>query len=390
MINFDTIINRRNTSCSRWDGMDLQFGRKDLIHLGIADLDFPSPDPIIEAIQKCVNTKIFSYTELDQNFFLAIQHWYKKNHTIHIETDEILFSPRVITTASLCVSTLTKENDEIFICSPIYNPLYQSIVQNNRTPLEIPFIEQNNRYYINFESLEKKVSSKTKMFILCSPHNPSGRVWTEQELTQLSDFCIRHNLFLFVDEIHSDIISKGVKFTTSLSLQGIRNKLIMASSPSKTFNVAGIATSFAIIPNEEIRISIKNSLGRISCACPTVFSGSVLQAAFTQCSDWQVAFLQYIEKNDTFTRTFFSKNLKDFVVWQRDAGFLLWVDYRALNVSEQELENWLINTAGVAICKGSIFQQTGKGFIRINIASSQKLLEIAYNKLKDALPYLKK
>lgn len=247
------------------------------------------------------------------------------------------------------------------------------------------------KYVIDFQKLEEQVSPDTKMFILCSPHNPVGRVWSREELEKVGEFCVKHDLILFVDEIHGDITAQGVDFISSLSLsKKVRKRLVVATSLTKTFNIPGVILSYLVIPNEEIREKVARSIDRIGMHNPTIFSMAATEAAYTQCDDWYEAVLVYIDENEKYTRSFFSENMPEFHIYPREGTYLLWIDYRALGCTEEELDKWFIEEARVSVYMGTVFQEEGRGFIRLNIAFPRKLLEEAYRRMEEAYGNLKK
>lgn len=379
---FDTIIDRRGSNCGKWDTMDAKYGKDDVIHLGVADMDFRAPQPILDGLKACVEHGILGYTDLNNEFYEAISGWMKRIHHINVEREEIVFCPRINISSGLCVETFTEAGDEVLINTPAYGPLYQSIVKNNRVPVDSPLVRHGDRYEINFAEMEKLVTKKTKMFILCSPHNPVSRVWSREELVQAGEFCIRHNLLLFVDEIHGDIVNEGVVFTSSLSLpEAIRNRLLQVSSPAKTFNIPGVILSYMIIPNADLRERVKMSIDRIGMHNPTVFAVSAMENAYTKCDDWYREMLSYINENEKLVRAYFEKYMRDFYILPRQGTYLLWMDYSALGCTEQELETWFIEEAKVSVYMGTVFREQGNGYIRVNIACPRALLEKALDRM---------
>lgn len=382
--NFDKIINRRNTNSAKWDSLGAKYGRNDLIHLGVADMDFESPQPILDAFHKVVDHKIFGYTDLNDEFYTSIQGWIKKQVGVSIPREWIVFCPRINIASSICVDTLTKPYAKAIINSPSYSPLKEAIVKNNRRLIENPLVLKNGKFTIDFDYLESIIDEDTEMFILCNPDNPSGRAWSKEELEQLADFCKRNNLILFTDEIHSDILAEGVKHYSILNLdKEIYDRLIYACAPTKTFNIPGIIISYMIIPNQEIRDKVKKSIDRIGMHNPNIFSVVAVEAAYNYCDDWLIAVKEYINENEKFVRKFLKENMEEFVVMPREGTYLLWIDYSALKVSEDELRDWFINEAKVELYMGSNFGKDGLGYIRVNIATSRELLKQALVNMKN-------
>lgn len=387
---FDTIIDRRGTSCGKWDTMDQKYGAPDLIHLGVADMDLRSPQPIIDSFQKCLDHGIFGYTDLTDRYYDGFITWMEKRHSVKVDREEILFCPRINISSSLCVDTLTHEDASIIIQTPAYGPLYQSIEKNGRKVSENPLKLSGDRYTIDFEKLEELAGPDTEMLILCSPHNPVGRVWTREELEAVGRFCVEKDLILFVDEIHGDITAKGINFVSSLSLPPeVRERLVMATSLTKTFNIPGVILSYLVIPNEALRQKVRDRIDRIGMHNPTIFSMAATETAFTECDDWYEAMIAYINENEAFTREYFSRYLPGFHIYPREGTYLLWIDYKALGCTEEELEKWFLEEARVSVYMGTVFQEEGRGFIRLNIASPRKLLEQAYQRMREAYPKLR-
>lgn len=389
MYNFDKVINRRNTNCAKWDSLAAKYGRDDLIHLGVADMDFESPQPILEAFSKVVDHGIFGYTDLNDGFYLSIQRWIKKQLGVNIPREWIVFCPRINIASSICVDTLTSPNASAIINSPAYSPLKEAIVKNNRRLIENPLVINNGKFTIDFDKLESIVDDDTEMFILCNPDNPSGRAWSREELEKLAKFCIEKDLILFSDEIHSDLLAEGVKFNSALHMEQIYDRLVYTSSPAKTFNIPGIIISYMIIPNEELRNKVKKTIDRIGMHNPNIFSVLAVEAAYNHCDDWLRAVNDYVNENEKFVRDFLKDNLQEFVVMPREGTYLLWIDYSALAVNEDELRDWFINEAKVELYMGSNFSKDGNGYIRMNIAAPRKLLEQALNNMKNVYHKIK-
>jgi len=382
---FDTIINRRNTNSVKWDYMGKKYGRDDLIHLGVADMDFKSPQPILDALQKVIDYGVFGYVGLNDSFFTSIQSWIRKKTGISIPKEWIVYCPKVNMASSICVEVLTKPDAKVIINSPLYNPLREAVTKNNRRLVESPLIIKNGKFTINFDYLESAADNETEMYIISNPDNPSTRVWSKEELERLADFCIKNDLILFSDEIHSDILAEGVQFYSSLNLKpDIYDRLIYASSLTKAFNIPGIIISYMIIPNQELRNKIKKAIDRIGLNSPNIFSLAAIEAAYNHCDDWLKAVNEYINENERFFRNYVEAHMKEFKIMPREGTYLLWVDYSGLNIDEDRLCKWFINDAKVEVQMGSVFGREGKGYFRVNIATSRKLLKQALENMKNA------
>ena len=381
-INFDEWNERRNTNCGKWDTMDKKYQKEGMLHLGVADMDFRSPKQIIDAFQDILDKGIFGYTDLSDRFYENIREWMRQKHQAEVSREEIVFCPRINVSSSICVETFTEEMDEVIINTPTYGPLYQAVVKNHRKVVESPLILENGSYKIDFAHLESVVTDKTKMFILCSPHNPVGRVWTREELEEVGAFCKKHDLLLFVDEIHGDIVAEGVTFTTALTLsETVRERLIVATSLTKTFNVPGVIVSYMIVPDEEIRSRIAQTIDRIGMHNPTIFAVAAVEHGYMECEEWYQQMLDYVNENEKFTREFFAEHFPEFEILERQGTYLLWISYEKLGITEEELEKWFLEKANVSVYMGSVFGNEGRGFIRLNIASPRAMLKEAYERM---------
>lgn len=386
---FDKIIDRSNTNCAKWDTMAKKYDRKDLIHLGVADMDFMSPKPIIDAFTQVIEHGIFGYTDLNDCFYTSIQRWIEKYNSVNISKEWIVFCSRINIAAGICINSLTKPDDKIIINTPAYSPLYNAVIDNKRIIIESPLIYKDNHFCIDFMQLETIIDERTKMFILCSPHNPTGRVWSKEELEQLSSFCIKHNIYLFVDEIHSNLLAENMTHKSMLQIKGdIQDYLICANSITKTFNVPGVIISHMIIPNEEIRTKISTDINRIGIHNPNIFSVVAVEAGYNYCDEWLKEVCSYIDDNDRMVRAYISRHMPEFKVMPREGTYLLWISYKDLNISENQLEKWFIEEAKVEVYMGSLFGKDGRGFFRINIATSRLLLEKALKRMENVYSYL--
>lgn len=389
-INFDEWNERRNTNCGKWDTMDKKYQKEGMLHLGVADMDFRSPKQIIDAFQDILDKGIFGYTDLSDRFYENIREWMRQKHQAEVSREEIVFCPRINVSSSICVETFTEEMDEVIINTPAYGPLYQAVVKNHRKVVESPLILENGSYKIDFAHLESVVTDKTKMFILCSPHNPVGRVWTREELEEVGAFCKKHDLLLFVDEIHGDIVAEGVTFTTALTLsETVRERLIVATSLTKTFNVPGVIVSYMIVPNEEIRSRIAQTIDRIGMHNPTIFAVAAVEHGYMECEEWYQQMLDYVNENEKFTREFFAEHFPEFEILERQGTYLLWISYEKLGITEEELEKWFLEKTNVSVYMGSVFGNQGRGFIRLNIASPRTMLKEAYERMAAVYSELK-
>lgn len=385
-MNFDQVIDRRNTNCAKHDEMDgkyKEYEREDLIHLGVADMDFQAPEPIREELRKIVEHGIFGYTNIGPEFYNSIQRWLKRQTGEEIPQEWIVFCPRINISSSISVEALTEKGDKVLIHAPYYMPLHNAVIKNKRELIKSPLFLKDNRYEMDFEQMEKAVDEKTKMLILCNPHNPCGRSWNFQEMERLAEFCEKHNLLLFSDEIHSDIRPSGQGFVSALNLlDRFKERLIYVNSPAKTFNIPGLILSYMVIPNQELRERIKAEIDRIGMHNPTVFANAVLEAGYCRCDSWLTELNSYIDENERLVKAEMEEYMPEFRVLPREGTYLLWIDCRELKVSEKELERWFIREAGVGVYMGSAFGPEGEGFIRWNLGSPRSVLQEALDRMR--------
>lgn len=385
MNKFDEIINRYGTNSCKWDEASEKCGKKDIIQLAVADMDFKSPDEIIRKMKEIVEHGVFGYTMLPDSWYDSIISWYLKRYNSKIEKDWILYSPRVGVGINLIIQKLTEIGDSIILHTPEYPTLRDVILKNNRKLISLPMILKDGKYNINIENLEKMIDKNTKMFILCNPHNPTGRVFTYDELSEIVNFCKRNNILIVSDEIHGDLIFKEYRHIPIIEVKGAKEISIVCSSITKTFNVPGVITSNLIIPNDKIRNQIKEILDVSVIHNPNIFAASITEIAYNNCEYWLEDVVEYVYENKIYLKNFIEKNFKKLKVIDSEGTYLIWIDYRDLNIEEEELNNLLINIANVNVYMGSHFGEAGKGFIRINLATPKQNIIEFLNRLSKVI-----
>lgn len=369
---FDRTINRRNTNCVKWDTDQ----EKDILPMWIADMDFRTADPIIKALEKRVQHGIFGYADIPDAYYEAEVSWWYKRHNFRIKKEWIEVTTGVIPSLSAVVQAFTEPGDKVLIQSPVYN-YFNTSITNNRCHIVLNELKYDDEHYeIDFEDFEKKASDKkVKIFILCNPHNPVGRVWSEDELKRLGEICEKNNVLVLVDEIHRDLVYKGFRH---IPFAAISEKFLMNSitctAPSKTFNIAGLKTSNIIIANEEYRKKVNHSLNINEAIEPNIFGIEALIAAYNEGEEWLDQLLVYLEGNRDYLISFINERIPKLRVVKPEATYLLWIDCRSLGMSSEELSKKLLEEGKLRISDGSIYGEAGEGFIRINIACSRELL----------------
>jgi len=383
--NFDEIIDRRNTESAKWKALKGLYGREDIIPMWVADMDFKSPPEVIQSLKERADHGVFGYPMIDDNYFDSFVNWVKKRHELNISKEWIITADGVVDALKIAILAFSKPGDKVVIQTPVYYPFYNIIKSNGREILRNSLKTENGNYLMDYEDLEKKLSDKrTKLFILCNPHNPVGRVWTKQELKKLSDLCIKHNVILLSDEIHSDLIYPSNKHIPIVSIsQEIKEKSLTFYAPSKTFNLAGLKASYVVIPNNELRNEYKNTIESISSSSLNIFGMIAAKAAYEKGEDWLKELLIYLESNIDFVISFFNNKLPKVKITKPEGTYLMWLDFRAYG-DEEKIKEILVNQAKVGLEEGSIFGEEGKGYFRMNIGCPKSVIEKACNNIYNA------
>lgn len=389
MYDFDQLIERRNTDCVKWDNLEKIYGSKDLLPLWVADMDFPVAPAISEAIRKRAEHGVYGYNFISDRYFEAVINWMERRHNWTIDKDWIIFSPGVVPALSYGVRAFTQPGDNVIIQSPVYHPFYKAIELNGRQIRTNPLVERDGRFYMDYEDLERKIDSRTKLLILCSPHNPVGRVWTEEELKRLGEICLKHNIIVISDEIHFDIVFKGYKHTVFANIsKELRDISIICTAPSKTFNIAGLHTSNIIIANEKLREKYKREVSKDSISTPNIFGAEALIAAYNEGEDWLDSLIEYLEGNRDYFIDYVSKNIPQLRVIKSEGTYLLWVDCSGLGMDSEGLRDFFTNRCKLALNHGSMFGVEGELFQRFNIGCPRSILEEALTRIEKEIKNL--
>lgn len=383
---FDKIIDRKNTNCFKHDALQKLFKADDIVPLWVADMDFEAPDFIQEVIKRRAEHPAYGYTFFPESFYNSFIAWTKKKHNYRVDVSWLQMCPGVITGLSLAIMTFTEPGDKIIIQPPVYTPFFQIIKDQNRELLLNNLKEQDGKYTMDLEVLEESIDEKTKMIIICNPHNPVGRVWTRDELKKLMNICEKHNLMILADEIHADIIYSPNQYTPILSVSKYSQKNTIAfTSPSKTFNIAAFSTSLAIIPNKKIRKQFKAITSVLHLDGGKAFGATAFEAAYTNGEEWLKQLLIYIEANKEYVKFYFSEHLPSLKITEPEGTFLLWLDFSDLNIEDKQLRRILIEDAKVGLNHGSSFGANGKNHMRMNIGSPREILKIGVIRIAKAL-----
>jgi cysteine-S-conjugate beta-lyase len=386
-MNFNEVINRKNTGSVKWDTMKEYGMPGDILPLWVADMDFKAPVGVIKALSERVAHGIFGYTLPTNSYYDAVINWMDHRHQWKIEKEWIIIVPGIVPAIHFAVQTYTKEGDGVLVQRPVYNPFTDAVVKNGRKLINSPLVLKGDRYEIDFEDFEKKiVDNGVKLFVLCSPHNPVGRVWTREELQGMGDICLKHNVLVVADEIHHDLIFKDKKHIPFASL-GLKysNICITCTSPSKTFNLAGLQISNIIIENKEILIRLNSYLESIALTMSNIFGMIGAEAAYSTGEEWLGELIDYIEANKKLIQKFMTEKFPSIKVIDSEATYLLWIDFRGLGMGKEELDKFLAEDAKMWLTGGYIYGDEGCGFERINLACPRSTIEKGLKQLEDAL-----
>lgn len=387
MYNFDKKIDRSENNSAKWEEIGLNFGDNDLLPMWVADMDFETAPEILEAMKVKLNQGIFGYTSRPDSYFESAAKWTKERHGFDIDSKTLVHSPGVILTISLIIKLFTEENDKIMIQNPVYTPFSNVIRDNNRKLVINSLIEREGKYGIDFEDFENKAKDPDlKWFILCNPHNPVGRVWTKEELEKLGDICLKNNVRIIADEIWRDIVYKNHKHISIASLSKEIEKItITCFSATKTFNIAGLQASFVSFPKNEEFNRFNNELGILDIKRNNPFSLVAVEAAFNKGGDWVNELVEYLEGNANYVEKYIEENISNIKVIKPEGTYLMWLDFRNLNLDKDEISSVLIKKGKIALSSGSIFGEEGQGFVRMNIACPRYILEDGLNRIKKAV-----
>ncbi len=385
-INFDEIIDRRNTSCLKHDFAVERGYPADILPFWVADMDFRAPATVIDALKARAEHGIFGYTQVKDDYFAVLQNWFSTRHDWTVERRELILTPGVVFAIATAIRAFTKRGDTVLIQQPVYYPFANMIRQNERVIVDNPLRLIEGRYEIDFADFEQKIiEHHVKLFILCSPHNPVGRVWTRAELEQLAAVCLRHNVIVIADEIHEEFVRPGFRHIPFASLSEEAAAItVTCTSPSKTFNLAGLQISNIFIRNAQLRRRFKEELSRTGYDEPNTLGLTGAKAAYEHGAEWLTQLLAYIEENHARTKSFLAAHLPKIQIIEPEGTYLLWLDFRAYGLSDEALNEKIIREAHLWLDDGPIFGAGGSGFQRINIACPWATLETGLQNLAKA------
>ena len=398
-INLDREISRQGTNCIKWEFRQAEgdllewehteqcFGENPILPMWVADMDFASPAPVVEALVERARHGIYGYSAPTRSFFESIVNWTRRRHGWEIEPEWICLTPGVVPALNMLVRTFVSPGEKVLIQPPVYYPFYGAIENNQAGLVANPLVYEGGRYRMDFEQLERAAADpELSMAILCSPHNPVGRVWSREELARLGEICLKNDLLVISDEIHADLVYKGHVFTPFACVsQEFAQRAVICTSPSKTFNLAGLQTSAIIIPNSELRSRFKATLQANGLFGIGAFGVVALEAAYNHGEAWLMQVLDYLEDNLHYLEDFIGRHIPRIKVVRPEGTYLVWLDCRGLGLDRQALKRLMLEKARVYLDEGHIFGPQGEGFERINIACPRSILAQALERIRRAV-----
>lgn len=386
-LDFDSVIERKNTNCLKYDFALRRGMPEDVLPLWVADMDFKTSSYIQEALYKLAEHGIFGYSEVKDEYFQALKTWMQDHHGWKIDEKWLIKTPGVVFALAMAVKAFTNEGDGVIIQQPVYYPFREVIEDNGRKIINNQLIrDENGKYRMDFQDLEEKiVLGKAKLLFLCNPHNPVGRVWTKEELEKLGDICQKYHVIVVSDEIHADFVYKGKHQVFADIKEEYRNFTITCTAPGKTFNIAGLQISNIFIANHELKRKFRKQIDAAGYSQLNAAGLAACQAAYEYGGEWYQAMLAYVKENIAYTKQFVETRIPEVKMIEPEGTYLVWLDFNKLQLADCELEDLIIKKAGLWLDIGSIFGEAGRGFQRINVACPRKTLELALTKLEKAV-----
>lgn len=386
-LDFDTVIERRHTNSIKYDFAKRRGMPEDILPLWVADMDFRVSSYIQEAIRSQAEHGIFGYSEVQEEYFEAVQSWMKQHHDWTVDIRWMVKTPGVVYALATAVRAFTEEGDAVLIQQPVYYPFRSVILDNERKVVDNTLMEdETGRYRMDVKDFEDKiVKNKVKLFLLCNPHNPVGRVWTKEELEVVGDICLRHRVLVVSDEIHGDFVFQGKHQVFADIKEEYQDISVICTSPSKTFNLAGLQISNIFIPNPKLKRRFQAQRKASGYSQLNAIGLTACETAYRKGEEWYQAVLEYIRANIAFMKRYLAKRIPKVKMSEPEGTYLVWLDFRAFGLSEKELETLIVKKAGLWLDGGTMFGDAGRGFQRINAACPRKTLEQALNRLEQAV-----
>ncbi|WP_373029607.1 MalY/PatB family protein [Sulfurovum sp.] len=372
-------VSRQGTHTVKWDEAKKKFGTDELLPLWVADMDIASPVCVQEAMMKRASHPLYGYTIYPDKYYESIQNWMQNRFSWQIEKEWIVPCYGVVPSLNFIISAYSQEGDGIIVQTPIYPPFVSSIKHKKRRVLDNTLVYENSNYHIDFEDFERKVK-EAKLFLLCSPHNPTGRVWSKEELEKIIDICIDNDVLIISDEIHADIVYEKVHYSVG-SFEKMMHHCVILNAPSKTFNVAGLNTSYAIIPDTKLRQAYRVEQDRSGITNGNPFGIEALMSAYNEGTPWLEKLKEHLLSNITYVKTFMQEHQIPIQAVPTEATFLMWLDCKGLGLSHDKLVDFFVHKAKLGLNDGKSFGDAGEGFMRLNIGTSKEVLKEAMQRL---------
>lgn len=382
--NFDEIVDRRHTNSVKWD----EAKEEGVIPMWVADMDFKAAPCIIHALKERIDHGVFGYTMVPDSYYESILSWFERRHNWSIQRDWIIYTSGVVPAISAIIKALTRPGDKVLIQTPVYNCFFSSIRNNGCTAAENRLVRKGNSYEIDFDDFEKQAADEqTKVFLLCNPHNPAGRVWKKEELSRMNDICLKHGVKVIADEIHCELIMPGHKFTPFAGVsQACQDNCITTNAPTKAFNLAGLQIANIISNNAEVRQKIDRAININEVCDVNPFGVIALQAAYNEGEEWLTALNDYLWENYRSLKTFISEHLPQLEVLDLEGTYLVWVNIKSTGMTGKELTKKLLNEGKVFVNHGAMYGDTvGTDYIRINIAMPRSLMQEGLLRIKKVI-----
>jgi len=384
--NFDEEINREGSDSIKYDLRYEIFGKKDIIPMWVADMDFRTPRFITEKMHQRLSHEIYGYFFRPPEYYNSIINWFKQRYNWNIQKQDICFSPGTVPAINLCTMAFTRPGDSIIVQPPVYFPFFPAVESHGRLLIHNQLIEQNGRWIMDIDALESTISSNTKMIIISNPHNPVGRAWSEEELRKLAEICLKNKIIILSDEIHCDLTLPGYDHTPMARLSDeIAEITVTCISPSKTFNLAGLSTASVIINNPVLRKYFNHKVEILHIGHGNIFGSVASIAAYTEGSDWVSELSSYIEGNVNYVIEYCKELIPEIVPSRPEATYLIWLDCRKFGMTGKELQSFFANKASVGMNEGSTFGPGGEGFMRMNLGTTRSRVERAMQQIEQAV-----
>ncbi|TVP91806.1 MAG: putative C-S lyase [Alkalibacterium sp.] len=385
MMDFNKLINRKDTGSIKWDKAERLFGSKDVLPMWVADMDFDNPDPVKDALTNMIRNEVLGYTFPKDSLYQSIVNWQAEHHGMDLKPDHISFSPGVLSSIAVVVQAFTQEGDGVLIHDPVYTPFSSMVKKNNRKVFRSNLKISNNKYVMDFEDIDEQMSQhEVKLFILSNPHNPGGRVWSREELDKLVTLCIKNNVLLISDEIHSDLVYSPNEMVSPVTLKEEYKKwVITLHSATKTFNLAGVKASFIIVLDRKLKAKIKAIQQQTELDIINSFGMCATEAAFSQSADWHGELIQYLDKNRKQIIDFFDKELPDVEYMVPESTYLFWFDASTLNLESSKIRKAFAETGKIGLNDGLSYGSNAPEFMRLNFAVPKVVLSEGLTRIKN-------